>query len=66
MAVNKEVDVVAMPSLKSDGTPDQTAGYKVLGEDGEVKAASSFDEFRDKTQETVEVPAEAESAPSKK
>jgi hypothetical protein len=42
MAIDKEVDVVAMPSLKSDGTPDQTAGYKVLDENGEAKAASTW------------------------
>lgn len=64
MAAQHEVDVVAMPSLKTDGTPDQTSGYKVLDEQGEAKAASSFDEFRDKTQETVEVPAESEAAQS--
>lgn len=60
--VKKEVDVVAMPSLKTDGTPDQTSGYKVLDEDGEHKAASSFTEFRDKTQETVEVPKESDAS----
>lgn len=54
-----EKDVVAMPSLRSDGKPDQTAGYKVLDENGEAKAASTWSEFRDKTQETVKVPAEA-------
>ncbi|TKJ24360.1 hypothetical protein [Blastococcus sp. CCUG 61487] len=57
-----EVDVVAMPSLRTDGTPDQTPGFKVLHEGGEVKAASSFNEFRDKTQETVEVPEESAAA----
>lgn len=59
-----EVDVVAMPSLRADGTPDQTSGFKVLHEGGEVKDAGSFDEFRDKTQETVEVPAESSAAAS--
>lgn len=29
-----EVDVVAMPSLRADGTPDQTPGYKILDADG--------------------------------
>lgn len=60
--IPSEKDVVAMPSLKADGTPDQSAGFKVLDENGEAKAASTFTEFRDKTQETVEVPAESEAA----
>lgn len=57
--VSTEKDVVAMPSLRSDGKPDQTPGYKVLDEKGEAKAASTFEEFRNQTQETVTVPAAA-------
>lgn len=30
-------DVVAMTSVRADGSPDQHAGYEVLGEDVEVK-----------------------------
>ena len=58
MAISTEKDVVAMPSLRADGKPDQTPGYKVLDESGEAQAASTFTEFRDKTQETVEVSTE--------
>ncbi|GAB2613600.1 hypothetical protein [Pseudactinotalea suaedae] len=28
------VDIVAVPSLRADGTPDQTAGFVTLDEDG--------------------------------
>lgn len=28
------VDVVAMPSLRADGSPDQTPGFQVLDDDG--------------------------------
>lgn len=32
------VDVVAMPSRKADGSPDQTDGFLVVGEDGEARS----------------------------
>lgn len=50
--VHTEVDVVAMPSLRADGTPDQTASYKVLDADGNQQAASTFEDPRPFTQET--------------
>jgi hypothetical protein len=54
MAIESEKDVVAMPSLRVDGNPDQTEGYKVLDPaTGEHADAAVFDEFREKTQETV-------------
>jgi hypothetical protein len=60
---SSEGDVVAMPSLKSDGTPDQTPDYKVLHPDtGEQVPASEFTEFRAVTQETVLPPPETDAA----
>ena len=53
--VNSEVDVVAMPSLKTDGTPDQTDGFKVIAEGGEVKDGSEYEEVRPFTQQTPDV-----------
>ena len=57
-----EKDVVAMPSLRSDGTPDQTEGYKVLDEAGDHKDAGEFTEFREVTQETVLPPPDSAAA----
>jgi hypothetical protein len=36
---DKEIDRVAMPSLKADGTPDQTPGFEVLDEEAAKKQA---------------------------
>jgi hypothetical protein len=36
---DKEIDRVAMPSLKADGTPDQTPGFEVLDPDAKKAQA---------------------------
>jgi hypothetical protein len=60
---SSEGDVVAMPSLRSDGTPDQTPDYKVLDpETGEQAGQEAFTEFRAVTQETVLPPPETDAA----
>jgi hypothetical protein len=39
----QEVDRVAMPSLKADGTPDQTPGFETLDEEAAKKQAEQRD-----------------------
>lgn len=59
---NTERDVVAMPSLRSDGTPDQTSDYRVLTPEGAHADAGEFTEFREVTQETVLPPEDSPAA----
>ncbi|EYR64672.1 hypothetical protein N866_07155 [Actinotalea ferrariae CF5-4] len=37
------IDVVAMPSRRADGTPDQTKGFLVVGEDGEQRSVADVE-----------------------
>lgn len=58
--VPANVDVVAMPSLRADGTPDQTPGYLVLDHTGTPGPASEYSDPRAAAQ-----PAADESAAPK-
>jgi len=37
------IDVVAMPSRRADGTPDQTPGFLVVGADGEERSVEDVE-----------------------